>query len=757
MPLFKSRRQPVKRRCFRKMNIKRSMAAALALVMVLECASCGKAEEKAPELMDPIAVTESSRPAEIKDIGDVKIVNGYVVPESYPVFSDRAITLTELCVDIGDYVEEGDLIAKADTSMYDDQIEDLSRDLDFLYFRRESTIDISAKMVENLTYEQDREIYGNDYEAVLKYSNKIFNEQEDDRYGVALIDSEIQRISDRLAELRRLRDKLVFTAPHSGYITFIKDLATTNGLAPDENIALVSDYDDLYIEVPSMTTKDNREGTFAEMYTVLDGKKYPLEEYAFTPKELSYAEALKAYPNLRFRCSGLKMELGDTVPLYFKKKSKLGVLAIGQDSVFFEGDVTYCYVFDDEGQKERRDIITGVTDKYFVEVKAGLEEGEQVYYENQTVMPEKYTEYEVVTQDFEEEFTTKMLSTFKSNYDIYTAECDGMITSVNVFSGNDVTEGQDLYSIASSVGKGDIAEVNNLIIDNNKKHSDTINDLNASEEQVTAALEAAKTAPEPPASDTDAVKESLYRTESLEADLYLVNEYRQLEEYQYAYTNTGLQKRLGKLTVGSENDGDIYTIAETSGRVTKSGMKENTSVRKGQYLFTIISEGEKKILKVGMPSEENIGILPAAKLGQEVIYQEGDKKYTGTCIGINGNESKVYLFTRDGKQYITRSSPYSGASSELFFAAMDDESIISDDMPGELSFKGSSIKGGTPVPARALYFEASGLNEKRYFVWRITERGLSKTYVTIYSSTKAHDRYLVLNGLNVGDKVAVGE
>lgn len=735
----------------------RLIAASLAFIMtMLQFTACGEVKEDVPELLDPIAVTESSRPAEIRDIGDVKVYKGFVVPESYPVFSERALTIAEIKVDIGDYVNEGDEIAIGDTSMYDEEIASLSRDLDFLYFRRESTIDISAKLVENLTYEQDREIYGNDYAAVLDYSNKIYNEQENDRYGVAVIDAEIANTLDRIAELRRLRDKLIFVAPHSGYVTFIKDFSTTNAIAPSENIAVVSDYDDLYIEASDLYTKNMKENTYVEMYTMQDGKKIPIEQYEFTPKELSLAEALKSYPNVRFRCNGLRLQIGATVPLYFKRKSENGVLAIGQDSVFYEGDTVYCYVFDNDGQKERRDIIIGMTDRYYVEVKSGLKEGEMVYYENQAVMPVKYSEYEVVTEDYVEEYATNMIGQFMSKYDIYIADCDGMLTKANVHTGEDVTEEQELYTIKSAVGKGDIAEVNNQIIDNNKKHTDAINDINHSEEEVSAALEAARVAPAPVASDTDAVKESLYRVENLEANLYLVNEYRQLEEYSYAYTNTLLQNRLYKLSIGSDTDGVITTTAVKAGRVGTASLKEDTTIRKGQYLFTVNRYGEKKIVKVGMPSKDDVGVLPAAKLGQDIVYREGDTTYTGKCIGMNGNAQKYFVFTRDGTEHLTYSAPYSG-SSETFFAEMDNDKIVDDDMKGEITFKGSVIKGGTTIPARALYSEAAGVSEKKYYVWRITDAGLSKTYVNVYSATRVSDKFLILSGLNVGDKIAVGE
>ena len=744
----------------RKLNIRRYISVLLVASMLMaSLAGCGKSAEQAPGLLEPITATESSRPVMRRDVGDLKIVKGYAVPEAYPVFSEKNITIKDIKVDFGDYVEEGDLIAVGDTSKYDESIESLSRDLEFLQEKREKSSNISDAVVADLTYEQDREIYVNDYNTVLDYSNKIYNQLENGRYTLAMIDSDISDITDRISELRRLRDKLIFTAPHSGYVTFVKDFSSTNAVGTSENIAVISDFNDLYIEATGLKIKDYKEKEISEHYTMSDGKKVPLELYEYTPGEVSYAEAVSEYPYVRYRTDKIKMQPGETIPLYIRKRTVNDVLVIGIDSMFTEGDSTYCYVIDSEGNKERREITTGMMDKHYVEVKSGLEEGEQVYYENKAVMPVNYTEYEVSINDYVEIFSSELVTLHQPKVDIYLAPCDGMLTNVSVHTGDLIDAEKELCTIETVVGKGDIADVNNLIIDNDKNHTDRINELNSSENELNAALQASQNAPAPIASDTDAVKASLYRSEEIESNLFMVREERELEEYRYAYDDTSLRDSLRKLSVGNDTDGIIVTTAENAGKAGKVNLKTNTTVMKGQYLCTICSAGEKRIIKVNMPIVENglvSGCLPGARPGQKVTLTKDGKDYTGKVVGAGGSSEVRYLFTRDGKEHLTYSAEYTEGQIEPFFICLDDDSIVDETISGNVSFKGSEISSGTTVPARAVFSESFGINgEKRYFVWKITDSGLSKQYVTMYEISGSSNTLLVLDGIEVGDIVAV--
>ena len=69
-----------------------------------------------------------------------------------------------------------------------------------------------------------------------------------------------------------------------------------------ENIVIVSDYDTLHIELEEdMSTPfyDTWMETYDEIYTVIGGKEYAVESYAYSNKELIAIQSAAAYPKIR--------------------------------------------------------------------------------------------------------------------------------------------------------------------------------------------------------------------------------------------------------------------------------------------------------------------------------------------------------------------------------------------------------------------------------------------------------------------------
>ena len=84
---------------------KNLISAGLIIVLTLSTGltGCGKkTASEVPELLDPLASNSSFRPAEKMPVGDVNLLYGTVVPETYPVFNTIDVTLKELNVGIGD-------------------------------------------------------------------------------------------------------------------------------------------------------------------------------------------------------------------------------------------------------------------------------------------------------------------------------------------------------------------------------------------------------------------------------------------------------------------------------------------------------------------------------------------------------------------------------------------------------------------------------------------------------------------------------
>ncbi len=832
-------------------RIRRSIAMLLCVGLLGgTLTACGEAKKAAaPELLEPAGITESYRPVKRRDIGDTSMLEGIVVAESYPVFAEKPFEIYQLNVTPGDYVEAGDVIATGDTRDLDTGISNLNRELESLSLERSAGQTISAKTVEMLTWQKKAaEEAGFSGDA---YDTEIRIEKENLRYEQESIDASIRAVKKELSKLQEDKGKRVYRAPHSGYVTFLKDISATNSVQQSENIAVISDYNDLYIEV-AKPTNAYKFANYQEKYILVEGKKHTVQEYEYTTKEMSYAETMSAYPYVRFRVEGVPMEIGATMPIYFAKKSSTDVISVENDSIYREGEIYYCYVKNQDGEQERRNLEVGAVDSLYTEVISGLEEGDLVFYDNKSVLPVKYTEYEVKAKDYIEEFYAEAISMLLTEHDLYLSDYSGSLTSSKVSMGDQVEKGQELLEIEIPRGKGELAEQKNRITDTEQSHSNRMKQLDQQIADTKARMEAAANQPapttrkketneettkepeagttnapeagtsnasqnqdseapgedetnEPGEKDTDApdntpdntpgrvetdapggvdtdvpgeddtendvqdeeddtpsdeereaLRASLYVKEICSAELEILAQQKKLEEYSYNYTIRQLKDQLAEMNVGASTNGKVTVTARAEGTLGQIGLQENTSLYKGEYLFTVNREGE-KLLRISMPKARGQVSQTAAKPGQKIELRTDDKVYTGTCIAVNGNQDKNYLFTRDGKEHLTHSQPYTAGQTEQFFVRMDDDSYYTDGMPSAVaSFQGRFIRSGITVPSRAVYSEKdTKTDEMINFVWKVTEGGLVKQTVTVYESNLPGDEKMILSGVEIGDKVVV--
>ena len=942
---------------FSKNSKKRGLAAILATCLFVSSISgCGKQQEPVPELMEPLAATEVYRPVVRGSIGDIYILNRIIVPEKYPVFADKQIEIASINVCPGDFVNQGDVIATGNTKDYDRQLTALNNQLNLLRLERSTSEKVSKKNEEKLNYKKcASEAVGYDEEAA-EYEKAILIDKENRRFSLATLDAQIRQINKQMTDINDDKSKMVFTAPHSGYVSFVKDLSDTNSVEGSENIAVISDYDNLHIEVPSVPYNKYLFKNYEEKYTIQNGEKFVLTEYEYDPKELGYADTLLIYPPIRFNLGGIKGEMGSMVPLYFKRFSHSDVLMVGKDSIYLENEIYYVYVKGEDGQREKREVEIGATDSLNYEIKSGLKEGELVFYENLAPIPVNYTEHEIVLGDYEEVFESDTAKNMLTNADIYISEGKGMIKDLAfVSSGVDIGEGQELIKIGTDPQAGKIADLKNQLADLSAGYNKTVKAFDEQEKADKEAIDAAasfelpeepkledvlkkyglsedpskdakdplgnsnnggaanaaanqgeqnnqgekntsgekntqgenntpeavnlpeKEAKEPEKSDedqapetvivqqdvsdnpganetpeqtqdqektpettsvpetgqnqgtekpaepakpavpdqpsvpdsnadteqknapeenpegeendevleqamaeyetlkkeyTDLVRDSMYVKEIMEVDLDIIDANRTLQAKRYEIQKNSINEELSEYQTAGSGVDVVYT-GRSAGKSGKVNLSTNTSVEKGQYLFTVMTEGT-KLLKVVMkketdPSKPEGGV---AKIGQTVEVSINGQVYYGKCVGENGNcenTNGVYLFSRNGTEYLTTSKPYAEGGSAQFFIKMDDEKVYDmiPDSPAEadqtklnVQFRGSEIHGATVVPVKGLYNEKDQANAAagegdRYYVWKITDQGLVKQYVVLYETKVISENKLVLSGLSEGDKIAI--
>ena len=781
---MKSKRKLKKR--IMKRRIAGLLVAAQLLTLLTGITGCGKEEVEVPELLNPVSQVMCYRPVTKRFVGKAKMYYGVVVPMEYPCFAAETVDIAEVLVGVGDYVEEGDVIAYGYMKELNEQIEADQTTINSLSSNRAFTQEVSEKTQERIEYEKHIEEYLGDSEGVDAKEKEIAIEQENLRYNLAVIDTDISINRSDISKINEKTSKLVFTAPHSGYVTFVKDFSTTNHVDSNENIAVIADYDDLYIETSDVNTEKYEYEDYKYKYTVVDGKQYNLKEKYYTNDELSYAISVKRNPPMAFDAPGANLKLGNNVALYFIEKAKENVIAVGNDSIFTESGDSYVYVLPGGAEAakalsgaspsdgassgsvtetlERRSVELGINDGLYTEIISGVQEGEMVFYKNTLTLPLKYEEFTVELGNYIEECSSNMVLEARTYYDIYISDISG--SYVRLHESGPSSPGDALFSIKSD--KGDAVtesariDIANLDTDRDKE----IKDENEQKEELKTTIHGADIyGPGDISTESDAVREHMYLAERTQCDLDILG--LQIENSEKVYNSERSQKvaEYNKVLKGTRSIGDhsdYVEYIEHAGLIEQSKLTTGDKIQRGTYINTV-KYADKSLEKTRLFVINSEGVTLSkvvypGKTGINVTVKNKNQSWTGKCIGINGDNSRFTLFTRNGKQYSTLSKPFDKQTPYQFYIELDtkltEEEVNSIVAMGEGEVKYTAIEmdGVVTIPTIAVNKEYDDFTSTtKYFVWKMESGILVKEYVVIYETDAANGQTYILSGVEPGD------
>ncbi|MBR6402569.1 MAG: efflux RND transporter periplasmic adaptor subunit [Eubacterium sp.] len=751
-------------RIINKINSNKNMIAGFMICsMILSFGMTGCSFQKqnvvqVPELLEPVGANQSFRPTEKMQVGSIKLLYGKVVPDSYPVFSITDVSIKKYEISLGDYVEEGDVIAYCDTSEYDEQIDFLTKTINSLYEERSMKENLSYEVAHKLTLWRQACEDAGDPDGVNKYTTDINVELENRRFELELIDTKISNAINARNEAQNKKDKLTFTAPHSGYITYMADMVKSNIVPHGMNIAVISDSENVHVEIPNTNIHDFKFKDFKSTYTYVGGKMVNLEEMAYTPSEVSFAETNLLFPPIRYKAVP-GMKLGDTVAIYYVKDDIKVTLAVANDSINYDNDEVYVYVKNSATDElVKKNITIGLRDENYTEVTSGLEEGEEVFYESTSPLPVKYEKHTVERGTYNLTFDTKNIEKTMTHYDIYTSNYNGEYNAPVHDLGQELKNGDVLYTIKSITGSAELEEARVNLSNLSNGHSQRIDELNAQQNALQEELSAAQNCPAPIATETDAMamEEYLYHSERVQCDLNALDIQRQYEETSYADQYSQLSDIYNKKCDEIGDNGLITIYVDEDGYAGSFPIRKDSLVYKGTFI-TAVGHKSSDILRVVMNESTDDKFIEPANIGQKVQFKiEDGATFTGTCIGINGNADKHYLFTRDGKQYVTTSAPHNGMTQTSFFVKLDEGDTASI-TNAVASYNGTTMNDVITIPYKCVKEEIEQLtNEKKHYVWKISGNTLIKQYVNVFEVyASANGTALILSGLKEGDIIVV--
>lgn len=469
--------------------------SSIFLVLVLLLSGCA-GKEDIPELIAPVVNNQSYRPVGYGEVGKSEIKIADVVPEEYCHFAKNATTILEIEADVGDYVEAGDVLATMDVEDFQLEVDRKNAEITltqsiFQTGQKKCQQQIKLQKLQKKVCEEK-----GDTKGAKECDTQIAVVEENMRYDELLYKHQVTMLQEEIAALKESIEEGTVRAGHSGYVTYVKDLSETAAVESMENIVIVSDYDDLHLELTedlSSTFYTAEMGRFNQSYTVIEGKQYEVEPYDYTNEEMIAIQSAGAYPKIHLEIKNAVKGLqpGDKIPVYFVSGGNKKSLKIGADSLYTEGDKYFVYVKNGE-KKEKREIQVGTINSTDVEVKDGLKEGEWVFYSSNAIMPEQYEEYTVGKQVYSPEsgeVGLKSKTVYTKLYS-YTCQEPATVESLKFTVGDTVKKGDLICVLDTEGGSANIKEaenaINNLKIDYEKSKKSSDDQIAALDKQISS-------------------------------------------------------------------------------------------------------------------------------------------------------------------------------------------------------------------------------------------------------------------------------
>lgn len=764
--------------------------AVLGICVSFLAGGCGKMTESSiPELEEPVALNEAYRPVEYAAIGSVQVLMATAVLRDYCNYYSANVNISQIYVEPGDTVNAGDVLAVCDVDEAKEQLQECQAAL----VHENETYEISAqisdtqiKMWENQAAVQDNnehnkmdtadgamddvygantdtnpdeqsaDIYKFSTEQMEKngsteesYNTKIETEQENQRYDKQLHEYRVQKINEQMALYQQLVDDGTLKAAHSGLVTYTKKLTEGRSAAAYENIVIVSDTDDLVLDIKDTAINEYKYSDYDKKYVIVDGEKYDVTESQYTSEVLVLSKINNRYPDVCVESREKpSLTAGQMYPVYFEKTKANQALVVGKDSIYKDGDTRYVYVKNNEGGREKRIITTGESDENYTQVTEGLKEGELVYYNSTDQVPTKYSKYTVTRSDFD--IANYGVQYSRSDAGTITETCDyeGQIVSVNVKQDDTVEKGMLLYVVDTGEGKAAITEAKNAIDSENESYAQKLADY---DKQVKDLSEENNRQDEKP--------DTAYDEQQLKLNLQLLDLQKKLAGADHTYQLSRLQSAYDSISAGNDGKGNISVYAKNDGKVSKVSVKAGDNVEEGADILQITGNST-DVLLVQVKESNSYKVYKdnIADVGERVSLELDGTTIYGSCIGFAGYgrvAQKGYINQDDKGVHITGNTD-SGYGNAAFYIKLDNG--IPDDLTGASAVKFSyvSFKKVVVVPTSIIHKQVNPMDKDdiSYYVWKIDGDSVVKQPVILSDYTSGSNT-LVLYGIDEGDEICL--
>ena len=361
---------------------KRTMIFLLLAVVLLHLTGCTQKQvAEAPELLEPAGYTMDTAVVDRGRISWKRFFIGQVMPGTKEAAFTTGGKLERLTVTYGDFVQEGDVLAVLDLSEAEEQIEELSWQIEYQTQINELTLR-QLQLEEDSSRSALNELYANGVSWSGRRMQSLDLEEKELKLKQTEEDQALymENLNTRLATLKKKLEYKELKAPCSGQIVYV-DPAAQEGKAIADYETLFCITEDAVLYAITDQISDSLLERAESFACWINGKEYTLESEPYSKEEiLAMVLSSDKKTKSRFRITNMDADVkaGDTVVICIETGIREDVLRIPSNALYVDESGYYVYIVE-EGRRIRRNVYVGLKTDIMVEVTEGLEEGETVY------------------------------------------------------------------------------------------------------------------------------------------------------------------------------------------------------------------------------------------------------------------------------------------------------------------------------------------------------------------------------------------
>jgi multidrug efflux pump subunit AcrA (membrane-fusion protein) len=710
-------------------------SAALCIIFCMTSMSfvgCGESAP-APALLEPVKVSLSGRIAQREDICDIKAYAGSVKPYAVSYAFPDACLVEKISVRLGEYVEEGQVLAVMNCSDDERQRQQLGSDVAWLEkedecLRKMDEADITvAQMQLSMAISESKDTK-EEKKAIEDMTKALQADKEEAEYESSLRQIAIEEKREQLSSYARKTENACLTAKESGYVVYVKEFSADNAagsVEAEEIVVLISDKQQAYISADIVDAKVKKA---TEIYAEVDGKKYELEYLPYSDQERRIAINAGISLEARFGTKdGAAMAelIGKNATVYLLSNQKEQVICVAPDSLFSENGEYFVYVLEN-GQKIKKSVTPGIHTVNEVEIEEGLMEGENVYYPINDMPGNKHTIEKAKESTFEivkkyDQTNTKQTSSLR----VLVKPENAVLQELKVKNGMEVAKGDTIAILSAGEGES-----------RNEAYMQELEELKASyvfqrtldnkeagkrEKRISAMIEN-KT------QNTFEYKKTVQELNKIKLSM-------EMEDARYQYETETLKRNIEK---AGEQSGVIEVKAEAAGIVTEvTASSEGYSIPKDTLLCKIADPSSLCIMVYTDDKE----VVPMDREVTVDLYQT-EEDLQGQVISSYQDAAKTVY---NEKRVLRENNPQ---MTKISYIALEEGMSYESVKAFGVNVILWSVPNAIIIDTRAIYNE----NDRRY-VWLMEEGQMKKQYITM--GYNEGNSAWIIQGLSAGQEIIV--